>query len=90
MARSPLDCYQPESHHCAECRFAIELPMALACAADDAARDENEEEAHRLIALAYQVADSLLPPADTSPPPLLRREWTGCARTTTARPTFYG
>jgi hypothetical protein len=74
--RSSRDCYQHGSERCAECQFAIELPVALARAADDAARDGKEELAHHLISRAYYVADMLVPPSAGSPRPLAPGDWT--------------
>jgi len=57
--RSTLDCHTAGSVSCAACRYALELPLALARAADDAAADHMNAGADELIAKALYVAELL-------------------------------
>ena len=55
-ARSGLGCYRTGSARCRACHFAMEVPLALARAADAAGREGDAEGARRLIDQAFQAA----------------------------------
>ncbi len=60
-ARAGLACYRTGSAQCRACHYAMELPLALARAADVAGRDGDADGARRLIDSAFVAAGLPVP-----------------------------